>query len=124
MPRTIYCWRRVDVPMLTDEEWSLVGPHLADAAEQIKRYREKHSCSLAEARSKGFGAEALAAYKKLTGFDETNADALFHHRLSIYGPPCENCGKPLRTPQARSCAACGFPRPLAKYDVTQNRFEA
>jgi hypothetical protein len=125
MPRTIYCWRcRVEVPMLTEEEWALIGPHLIDAMEQIKRYREEQGCSLAEARAKGFGRKALAVYNELTGSSETNPDALFHHRLRLYGPPCESCGRPLRTPIARSCAACGIARSLAKYDPEQNRFEA
>lgn len=92
--------------MLTEEEWGLVSVHLADAVQQIKRYRDKHNCSLAEAHLKGFGQEALVAYTDITGFAESNANALFHHRLSIYGPPCHACGKPLRTPQARYCAMC------------------
>lgn len=96
--------------MLTDEEWAMVGSHLADAASQIKRYRQEYGCSLAEALRVGFGQQALAQYEHLTGFKETNPNALHHHRLSIYGPPCTHCGKPLRTPQARFCAMCSTPR--------------
>lgn len=44
-------------------------------------------------------------YLEMTGFKETNHNAIMHHQISIYGEPCENCGKPLRTPQAAFCAA-------------------
>lgn len=49
-------------------------------------------------------------YKNLTGFAETNGNAIMHHRVSIYGPPCESCGKPYRTPKASFCVACGNQR--------------
>ena len=55
----------------------------------------------------GYGQKALALYRDMTGFEETNPDALWHHRVSIFGPPCSRCGKPLRTPRARHCAECG-----------------
>jgi len=100
----------MDIPMLTEDEWEKVGPYLADGVDQIKRYREAHGCSLAEATANGFGIEALLAYEKITGFKEKNANALFHHRLSIYGPPCHSCGELLRTPQARYCASCSAER--------------
>lgn len=96
--------------MLTEEEWARVSPHLSNGIAQIKRYREEHQCSLAEATAKGFGREASAVYEEITGFRETNANALFHHRLSLYGPPCRVCGKPLRTPQATYCPMCGTER--------------
>lgn len=107
MPQTIYCWRcQKELPMLTDDEWKEVAPLLVTAINQIKAYRALHQCSLLEASAERFGDEALAAYERITGFKETNPNALFHHRLSIYGPPCHACGKPLRTPQARHCAMC------------------
>jgi len=46
-------------------------------------------------------------YYDLTGFAETIPNAIMHHRIAQYGPPCENCGKPYRTPLASFCAACG-----------------
>ena len=46
-------------------------------------------------------------YKSTTGFDGGHHNAIMHHRLAIYGPACEQCGKPLRTPRAAFCAACG-----------------
>lgn len=50
----------------------------------------------------------LEMYRLLTGFEETNPNAVFHHEVAQYGPPCPQCRKPLRTPQARFCAACGL----------------
>ena len=96
--------------MLTENEWELVSPHLSNMVAQIQQYRQEHGCTLAEATKQGAGREALAVYEKLTGFKETNVNALYHHRLSIYGPPCHVCGKPLRTPQARYCAMCSAER--------------
>ena len=98
------------VPMLEDSEWELVEPLLKNAATEIKQYRQTHHVSLAEAREKGWGRAALEKYHELTGFNETNPDALWHHHISLYGPPCTTCGKPLRTPQAKFCAACGAAR--------------
>lgn len=107
MPQTIYCWRcQIELPMLTDDGWEEVSSLLVNTMNQVKAYRELHQCSLAEANANEFGNEALAAYERITGFKETNPNALFHHRLSIYGAPCLACGKPRRTPQARFCAMC------------------
>lgn len=110
MAKTVYCWRcAIDVPMLEDHEWKLVHRLFANPIEQIKRYRQTHEVSLAEAHNR-FGQKALKIYHSMTGFEETNAAALWHHRVSLYGPPCRACGKPLRTPHAKMCAACGADR--------------
>ena len=96
--------------MLIETEWLRAVPLLTDSIEQIKRYREVNACSLAEATAKGFGREACEMFEEITGFKETNANAIFHHRLSLYGPPCHVCGKLLRTPQASYCAMCSAKR--------------
>jgi hypothetical protein len=49
----------------------------------------------------------LRRHRELTGFAETNPNAVWHHVVGMYGAPCSSCGKPLRTPRARMCAACG-----------------
>ena len=46
-------------------------------------------------------------YKEITGWDETEPNAIMHHRIEQYGSLCENCGKPYRIPLASFCAGCG-----------------
>ena len=72
--------------MLDEEEWREIAPLMTFDTKQ----------------------EALKHYQKLTGHEETNFTAIWHHRISLYGPPCSHCGKPLRTAKAKWCAACGW----------------
>jgi hypothetical protein len=51
----------------------------------------------------------VAEYERITGLRETSPNAIYHHRLSLYGPPCRFCGRPLRTPQANLCGSCMKP---------------
>ena len=93
--------------MLTEPEWAQVHPLLQQAIADVKRYREAHGTSLAESLKPGLGDSARAKYRELTGYEETNVNAIWHHRLSDFGPPCSKCGELLRTPKASSCTACG-----------------
>lgn len=105
MAKVLYCWRcGMDIPMLEEHEWEKMAPLLSLA--RIKRYGEERGVGLAEAR-RIWEQETLDAYFEMTGFRETNTNALWHHRVSLFGPPCASCGKPLRTPVARFCAECG-----------------
>lgn len=113
MSRSLYCWRcDMDIPMLDEDEWAKLAPLLDAAIENIKRYRLRHEAALGDVPIPEMYWAASEMYSKLTGVDVISPDALWRHRLSLYGPPCVACGKPLRTPQAKLCAACGHPRPL------------
>ena len=82
-----WCWRcRIDVLMLDENEFARVTSH----ASKMDRCKAM-----------------LDEYNRITGFDETNWNAVWHHRLSIYGRPCQRCGKVLRTPAASKCFECG-----------------
>jgi hypothetical protein len=95
--RELYCWRcRTEVPMLDESEFEQVLIELMLGNEGMER-------GLPETEAY---RPALDLYEEMTGLRETNMRALYHHRIAMYGPPCERCGKPLRTPAARFCAAC------------------
>lgn len=100
--------------MLTDEEFVLVWSSEHGPISEFVRYRDDHGVPIEAARDAVFDA-ALQRYTEITGFVETNFHALWHHRLSLLGPDCRACGKPLRTPRAKLCAECWAPRA----DITQ-----
>jgi hypothetical protein len=118
MAKTLYCWRcKMEVPMLDDREWDRVGAAFTNSVQAIKTYRETHNVPLSQAKTETFW-EALAQYREITGFAETNPNALWHHRIALYGPPCHGCGKPLRTPVAKRCFECGAVRPNKTMEPT------
>jgi hypothetical protein len=108
MAKHLYCWRcKTEVPMLDEHEWEQVRPELMKAKHQVSRYRSVHNVSLAAATMEAQYQGALQRHFELTGVRATDINALWHHRLSLLGLPCVSCGKPLRTPRAKLCAACG-----------------
>jgi hypothetical protein len=107
MPTTHYCWRcQIDVPMLDEAEWAQVHPRLAGTIDRIKQYRRDTGSLLADAKAQDLGKDARDKYFELTGVPESNENAIWHHRLSLFGPPCVHCGKLLRSKSARVCAEC------------------
>ena len=88
------------IPMLTDQEWEIVAPTVS--LSRIKEIRERHKVSIADA-----GKYLCETYNKITGMNETNVNAIWHHIASQYGSDCVKCGKPYRTPRARYCVECG-----------------
>jgi hypothetical protein len=85
----------MEIPMLDDDEFL--------KAKELYKLRFNNPNS---DRSRAL----LNYYLDLTGWEETEPNAIMHHQISLYGPPCESCGKPYRTPLASFCAACGNKR--------------
>lgn len=87
--KILWCYRcKMDMPMLDEAEWRLVESKMFP----VTRSRLQ---------------DGLAEYNRITGLNETNVNAVFHHQISLYGPPCPRCGKVLRTPVAYKCFECG-----------------
>ena len=98
--RKLWCWRcKMEVTMLDEDEYAI-------ALELYGRmFKKDAKGSMAER-----GKEIVDYYFNLTGEMDTNPNSIIHHRIALYGPPCENCGKPYRTDKASFCAACGHRR--------------
>jgi len=90
----------MEVPMLDENEYSiaykLYGDGFKNKGDDLSRLDRFKSL--------------LDFYKEVTGWDATEPNAIMHHRVAQYGPPCEKCGKPYRTNEASFCAACGNKR--------------
>ena len=100
-----YCWRcKMDVPMLDSEEGKIASKLLAEGFQEIKKQAKT---PLSENFKK-----LLYYYKEITGYEETNHNAIMHHFIDMYGPDCENCGKPYRTETATFCPKCGNKRKI------------
>ncbi len=93
--------------MLDEKEFAVVSTIASDCLRGAKHFREQHGKTLGETPIQEIFRPVCEAYKRMTGMDEPNHNAIMHHRLSLYGPACEYCGKPLRTPRANFCASCG-----------------
>ena len=116
----LWCWRcREDVPMLDDDEWALImraHQHWDDPERSLAVINaERATRGLASLKPEPMERHPtqhryqylLAGYQLFTGVEESNPNVVWHHVRSLYGPTCDTCGKPLRTPKARVCAACG-----------------
>ena len=94
-----YCWRcKMEVPMLDSEEYAIASKLYSKGFRVFNKDRQERF------------KELLDFYNDLTGFGETEPNAIMHHSLGQIGPDCEKCGKPYRTPKAKLCAACGNKR--------------
>lgn len=95
------------MPMLDEAEFAVVFGLYRDALRLHKQVVGQVEQPRRGSTLQEIYKPCLDEYERLTGFFESNPNAVLHHRLSLYGPPCRACGKPLRTPQASKCMACG-----------------
>lgn len=113
--KVLWCWRcKMDIPMLDDVEFERVRSIGQECARDTKEFRRKYNLPLSAIDLATRFRPMLDEYEKITGFRETNPNAVWHHCISQYGPPCANCGHILRTPVASKCFECGHVRKLPK----------
>ena len=109
----------MEVPMLNKEEFALCRKAMKLGRPFIRKEIESRKIENHKWLDKGLKSYEsqryfIEMYRVITGFDETNPNAIWHHIIDEHGPDCPNCSKPLRTKRARYCAACGF----GKEDLT------
>jgi hypothetical protein len=112
--KVLWCWRcRKEVPMLEDDEirpiedlFAKYRPRIDELGKEIQRSAEakREWNRLIEERD----AEAMRLFAVQTGQVPGEPYDVVHHRASIYGPQCKQCGKVLRTPKASKCLECGW----------------
>lgn len=95
--------------MLDEQEFAEIANLYSEAMKQTKRFREASGADLKHPTVSEFFCPLRERYEQLTAFKESNHNAIMHHRLQLYGPPCKRCGKPLRTPKAKLCGNCMLP---------------
>ena len=106
----LWCWRcKCEVPMLDEDEYAKVARLHRESIMAVKEFRERTGASLNDPSIEERFRPVLQEYERLTGMKETNHNAIMHHRLSLYGPPCKRCLRPLRTPKAKLCGSCMSP---------------
>lgn len=84
MAKLLYCWRcKMEVPMLDEQEWQQIGAPEGNLIQAMKDYQSRYGVTLAVAKGEA-PKEILARYKNLTGFEETNVNTLYHHRIDLW----------------------------------------
>jgi len=108
--RMLWCWRcKCEMPMLDEEEYSQIAPLYTESMKATKEFRKRWNIPFEGISISERFRPVRDEYERLTGMKETNENAIMHHRLSLYGPPCRTCSRPLRTPKAKLCASCMSP---------------
>ena len=108
--QTMWCWRcKQEMPILDEDEYAEIARLYKESTLAVKEYRRRWDASLADTPLSELFAPVCAEFERITGVKEPSENTIMHHRISLYGPPCKRCHKPLRSPNARICGACMHP---------------
>ena len=95
--------------MLDEGEFALISHLHKESTLAVKEFRRAHETSLKDTPLQDLYRPVCAEYERITGKKELDHDEILKHRILLYGPPCKQCHKPLRTPKAKICGACMQP---------------
>ncbi len=96
--------------MLDEVEYAELWAVYEACRRAMYRAREGGHATPRDAPVTGLYRPVQDAYARMTGVVGVEPQHMLTHRLAAFGPPCTYCGRPLRTPTATSCVACGRPR--------------
>ena len=96
------------VPFLDERESKEILNLYKKCVKLAKNYRAINKATLSETPLDEIFLPVREAYEKMTGYKNMHHDAIMHHELSLLGPDCPYCAKPLRTPAAKLCPECGW----------------
>jgi hypothetical protein len=108
--KMLWCWRcRAEMPMLDEDEFASVDALYRECMFASREFRQAHKPPSESGSIGERFASVRRRYEEITGMKDCHENAILHHRLALYGPPCGACGRPLRTPRARVCGSCMAP---------------
>ncbi|RRA49340.1 hypothetical protein D1Y84_14695 [Acidipila sp. EB88] len=108
--QTLWCWRcKADVPMLDEAEFGELTRLYDGAFQAVQKLRAEQGLTLTQTPVHEMFEPVRMRYAEVTCGDDRYVNDARHHRLANYGPPCVQCGKPLRTVKAKLCGSCMYP---------------
>lgn len=96
--------------MLDEREYESISEAIGAGVRLVQQARVSEARPMKKSDEGQLYGEVVARYRELTGVSDVAPREILRHRLSLVGPPCENCGKELRTPLAKKCVECGHVR--------------
>lgn len=95
--------------MLDEDEFAVASRLYHESMVGAKELRKQWGVPIQHASIEERFLPVRQYYEQVTGMKDCHQNAVMHHRISLYGPPCKRCGRPLRTARAQLCGSCMLP---------------